>query len=192
MVEARRSPNLAREALAKRRAEADARAKDEIAILRASAAKARHEAAASALQRVLLRGMRFAFDRLADLLQPQPWALDADGSLLGHLLTVDDAVFERVLPSCDVEVLTMPEAFDRTWASLEQRTLWADAYVESLRVLADSEEQKDRAVRQHEDLSQRLPGVVAVSDELAQPGAVDESVCRLCGKPAHPGTPCRM
>lgn len=189
MVEARRSPNHAREELAKRRAEADARAKDAIAILRASAAKIRHEAAAAALQRVLLRGMRFVFDGLPDLLAPQPWALDADGHVLGHVLTIDDALFERVATSCDIDVLTMPEAFDRTWSDLEQRTLWVGVYVEALRALADSEDQRNHAFRQHEDFTEGLPGVIKAGEE---PFGDDESICRRCGKLAHPGMPCRL
>lgn len=189
MVEARRSPNHAREALAKRRAEADARAKDAIAILRASAAKIRHEAAAAALQRVLLRGMRFVFEGLPDLLAPQPWALDADGRVLGHVLTVDDDTFDLIATACAVDVLTMPEAFDRAWGDLEQRTLWVGLYVEVLRALADREEQRDHAFQRHEDLSEGLPWVMKAEEE---PCGDDESMCRRCGKSAHLGIPCRL
>jgi len=191
MVEARRSPNHAREALAKRRAEADARAKDAIAILRASAAKIRHEAAAAALQRVLLRGMRFVFDGLPDLLAPQPWALDADGRVLGHVLTVDDDTFELIATACAVDVLTIPEAFDRAWSVLEQRAVWVGAYVEALRALADREEQRDHAFQQHEDFTEGLPGATLVGEEPAPP-VEDESVCRRCGRLRHSGMPCRM
>ena len=153
MVETRRSPESARAALAKRRGEADARAKDHIAILRASAARRRHQTVADALERILVRGSEFLFATAEDIFRPQPWAIGSEGALLGHLLTVDDATFEGVAEECVVELLTLPEAFDRPWADLDQRSVWASAYVAALRALADLEERKAAAIREHDALS---------------------------------------
>ena len=153
MVETRRSPERARAALAKRRGEADARAKDHIEILRASAARRRHQSVADALERILVRGSEFLFATVADIFRPQPWAISSDGELLGHLLTVDDATFDSVAEECLVELLTLPEALDRHWADIEQRSVWAAAYVGALRALADHEERRDTAVRDHDALS---------------------------------------
>jgi hypothetical protein len=152
MIEARRSPESARSALAKRRAEAEARAKDHIDILRAAAAIRRHQSVADTLERILVRGMRFVLDTAADILRPQPWAVSPEGDLLGHILTVDDAVFDSVAAECRVEILTLPDALNLDWGDLEQRSLWASAYVAALRSLADHEERKDRALREHDFL----------------------------------------
>jgi len=108
------------------------------------------------LQRILVSGKRFLFNTLADLIMPQPWAVDANGVLLGHLLTVDDVVFDQVADECLVETLAMPEAFSRTWADLEQRSAWVETYAEALRALANREEQRDRAVRQEDELIRTL------------------------------------
>ena len=116
----------------------------------------RHQHVADVLQRILVSGRRFLFNTLADLMMPQPWAVDANGAVLGHLLTVDDAVFAQVADECLVETLAMPEAFDRTWADLEQRSAWVETYAEALRALADREEQRDRAVRQQDELIHAL------------------------------------
>lgn len=156
MIEARRSPAAARESLAKRRAEAEARAQDHIEILRLSAAKRRHERTAEALQRVLVTGRRFVFDTVAELFAPQPWGIDPNGALMGHLLTIDDGSFDLVAEDCSIELLTIPDAFDRTWADLEQRSAWSATYAESLRALADREEQRDRALQQQRDLLRSL------------------------------------
>ena len=52
-----------------------------------------------------------------------------------------------------MELLTLPEALDRLWADIEQRSVWAAAYVGALRELADHEERRDTAVRDHDALS---------------------------------------
>jgi hypothetical protein len=157
MIEVRRSPAAAREALAKRRADAQARARDHIEILRLSAAKRRHERAADALQRVLVAGKCFVFDTVASIFEPQPWAVGAGGSVLGHLLAIDDETFDRIADDCEIEVLSIPDALDRSWPDFEQRSAWAATYTDSLRALADREEQRDGALRQQRDLLAVVP-----------------------------------
>lgn len=100
-----------------------------------------------------MRGAEFLIATAADIFRPQPWAIGSDGALLGHLLTVDDATFDSVAEECVVELLTLPEALDRDWADLEQRSVWASAYVGVLRALADHEERRDTAIREHDALS---------------------------------------
>ncbi len=117
----------------------------------------RHRHTATVLEKLILSGKRFVFDTAAQLFAPQPWAIDDAGALLGHLLTIDDEVFDQVAEECSVEILTLPEAFDRAWADLEQRSAWVATYTEALRGLADREEQRDRAVRLEHDLRQSVP-----------------------------------
>jgi hypothetical protein len=96
----------------------------------------RHRHTAEVLERLIVSGKRFLFNTAAEIMMPQPWAVDADGLVLGHLLTVDDAVFDKVAVECLVDILPMPEAFDRIWADLNQRTAWVETYAEALRALA--------------------------------------------------------
>lgn len=103
-----------------------------------------------------MRGAEFSFATAADIFRPQPWAIGSDGDLLGHLLTVDDATFDSVAEECVVELLTLPEALDRLWADLEQRSMWASAYAGALRALADHEERRDIAIREHDTLSRTI------------------------------------
>lgn len=152
MIETKRSPERAKSVSAARRAEVAARVRDDIAILRAAAAQQRHQAMADALQRILLRGSQFMFESIEALLLPQPWGSDPQGRLLGHVLTVSDEVFETLTEECLVEVLNLPEAFDREWADLEQRTAWVRTYAHALLMLARKEKRRDRALRQREAL----------------------------------------
>jgi hypothetical protein len=157
-MQARRSPDTARSALAKRRAEAEARAKDQIEILRISAAMRRHQSVADALQRILLRGQQFVLDRIAGIVQVHPWAVGPDGALLGHLLTIDDATFDSVAEDCAVELLTLPEALEAQWSDLSERAAWSGAYTAALRALADQEERNDLAMRQRAEIGGHVQG----------------------------------
>jgi hypothetical protein len=159
MIEAKRSPESAKSALAKRRAQAEARAKDHIGILRTSAALRRHQHVSDVLERILASGSTFSFTRASDLFQPQPWAVASHGALLGHLLTVDDAVFESVADECLVEILTIPEAFEQEWANLEQRSAWVVAYAAALRSLADEAESNDKTIRDQAELASSTVGL---------------------------------
>jgi hypothetical protein len=158
-IEAKRSPHEARVELEKRQVAAEVRARDNIDILKTAAAMHRHQMAAGALQRILLRGRSFALDTLADMFLPQPWAVSDEGALLGHLLTIDGSVFDQVADAMMIEVLTFPEALEwgRFWSNLDERSMWAAAYVDALRGLAATVERQDISVRERAILEQVAP-----------------------------------
>lgn len=139
-IEAKRTPQEARAALAKRRAAADARAKAAIEALRTAGDLRRHQAAADALEGLLTRATGLRFGTLADLLAPQPWALDAEGAVLGHLLTVGEDVFLAAVADERVDGLTLGQAFGLPWADLDEREDWTRVYADALRALADEAE----------------------------------------------------
>lgn len=118
----------------------------------------RHQAAADALEGLLTRATGLRFDTLANLAMPQPWALDADGAVLGHLLTVEDAVFLAAVADDRVDGFTLEEAFGLPWADLDERTAWTGIYVEALRALADEAEGRLEAQRRREALA-KIAGV---------------------------------
>lgn len=119
-------------------------------------ARRHHQAVADVLGKLVLVGMRFVFDTAAQIFQPQPWVVGVDGKLLGHLLTVDDTVFDQVLGESLVEVLTFPEAFDREWDDLEQRRAWVELYADALVRLAEFEKGRDRVIREQKALGEAI------------------------------------
>lgn len=140
----KRTPQEAKRALAKRRAEADARAKATIEALRTAEDLRRHQAAADALEGILARATGLRFDTLADLLAPQPWVLDEDGTILGHLLSVEDEVLLAAIEGNRVDGLTLDEAFGLSWSDIDERAGWTRLYAEGLRGAAElAEEQLD-------------------------------------------------
>lgn len=112
----------------------------------------RHQAAADALEGLLTRAAGLRFDTLADLAMAQPWALDADGAVMGHLLTVEDAVFLAAIADDLVDGLTLEEALGLPWVDLDERTAWTGVYAETLRMLADEAEEKLEAQRRRDKL----------------------------------------
>ena len=159
-IEAKRTPQETKEALRQRRASADARAKAVIEALRNAGDQRRHQAANDALEGLLSRATGLRFDTLADLLAPQPWALDADGAVLGHLLTVEVAVYLAVVEGGRVDGLTLGEAFGLPWADLDERAAWTRVYADALRDAADQAEGQLEAQRRRDGL------LKAVSDRL--------------------------
>lgn len=157
-IEAKRTPQEARAALAKRRAAADARAKAAIEALRAAGDLRRHQAAADALEGLLTRATGLRFGTLADLLAPQPWTFDADGAVLGHLLTVDEEVFLAAIADGRLDGLPLGEAFGLPWANLEERAAWTRVYADALRAMADEAEGQLEAQRRREELQQIAKG----------------------------------
>lgn len=89
---------------------------------------------------------------------PQPWALDADGAVLGHMLTVEDAVFLAAVADDRVDGLTLEEVFGLPWADLDERTAWTEVYAETLRALAEEAEGRLEAQRRRVALA-KIAGV---------------------------------
>lgn len=89
---------------------------------------------------------------------PQPWALDADGAVLGHLLTVEDAVFLAAIGDDLVDGLTLEEVLGLPWADLDERTAWTEVYAETLRALVEEAEGRLEAQRRREALA-KIAGV---------------------------------
>lgn len=94
------------------------------------------------------------FGTLADLLAPQPWALDENDNILGHLLTVEDVVYLAAVADERVDGLTLGEAFALPWADLDEREAWTRVYADALRALADEAEGQLEAQRRREALGQ--------------------------------------
>lgn len=163
-IEQKRTPKEARDALAKRRAEADARARAVIEALRTSADLRRHQATAAALEGLLTRATGLRFETLADLLAPQPWALDEDGAVLGHLLTVGEDVFLAAVADERVDGLTLGQAFGLPWADLDEREAWTRVYADALRALADEAEGQLEAQRRRDKLGRIAEGVGGLED----------------------------
>lgn len=153
-IAAKRTPQQAKEALARRRAEADARAKAAIEALRTAADLRRHQAATEALEGLLTRATGLRFDTLADLLAPHPWVMDEDGAILGHLLTVDEAIFLAAVEDGRLDGLTLEEAFGQLWADMDQRAVWTALYAELLRGQADLAERQLEAQRRRNALAE--------------------------------------
>lgn len=153
-IAAKRTPQEAKEALAQRRAKADARAKAVIEALRHAGDLRRHQATAEALEGLLARATGLGFGTLTDLLAPQPWVLDENDNILGHLLTVDDVVYLAAVADERVDGLTLGEAFGLPWADLDEREAWTRVYADALRALADEAEGQLEAQRRREALRQ--------------------------------------
>ena len=157
-IAAKRTPQEAKEALAQRRAKADARAKAVIEALRNAGDLRRHQAASDALEGLLARATGLRFGTLADLLAPQPWALDEDGAILGHLLTVEEAVYLLVVERDQLDGFTLDEAFGLPWVDLDERAVWTQVYTDALRALADQAEGQLEAQRRREALQRVADG----------------------------------
>lgn len=106
------------------------------------------------MEGLLTRATGLRFGTLADLLAPQPWALDAEGAVLGHLLTVEDAVYLTAIADGRVDGLTLGEAFALPWVNLDERAAWTRVYADALRALADEAEGQLEAQRRRDELIQ--------------------------------------
>lgn len=155
-IEGKRTAKEAARTLAERRAAADARASRDIGILRTIADSRRHQAAVDALERLIVRGRIIRFDTLAQMLEPQPWVLDADGRVVGHLLTVDAAALDQAMETDRLDAMPLPEALELSWADIDARTAWGELYAASLRALADHADGATRAAEEAEALRRLL------------------------------------
>ena len=106
------------------------------------------------MEGLLTRATGLRFGTLADLLAPQPWAFDADGAVLGHLLTVDEDVFLAAIADGRLDGLPLGEAFGLPWADLNERAAWTRVYADALRARADEAEGQLEAQRRREALQQ--------------------------------------
>ncbi|CRQ92585.1 MULTISPECIES: hypothetical protein [Stenotrophomonas maltophilia group] len=109
-------------------------------------------------QGLLTRATGLRFGTLADLLAPQPWTFDADGAVLGHLLTVDEEVFLAAIADGRLDGLPLGEAFGLPWADLNERAAWTRVYADALRAMADEAEGQLEAQRRREALQQIAKG----------------------------------
>lgn len=155
-IEVRRTPREAVHTLAQRRAAADARANQAIDILRITANSRRHQAAIDVLQRILLRGRLMRFDTLAQILEPQPWITDIHGHLVDHVLMVDEITLDHASDAELFAIMTLPDALEKAWVDVEQRTKWSELYAATLRALANRSDDATRAACEASALSQLL------------------------------------
>lgn len=156
MPTTKRTPSQAKQDLERRRAASAARRAEERDILSTAVEARRTRDMLDALERILLRGPVIRLDTLADLLLPQPWVLDDEGRIAGHVLTVDDEVLLQAGDQDTFEVLALPDALTQPWAHLEERVLWGQAYAEALRALADQAEGATRAAQDADALRRLL------------------------------------
>lgn len=111
------------------------------------------------MEGLLVRATGLRFGTLADLLAPQPWAIDVDGAVLGHLLTVGEEVYLAAVADDRVDGLSLGEAFGLLWADLDERAAWTGIYADALRALADEAEGQLEAQRRREALRQVAAGL---------------------------------
>lgn len=100
----------------------------------------------------MIRGRSFVLGTFADLATAHPWAVDADGVVVGHVLTINDGDLATAAGGDLFDVLTLPDALDRPWRDAHARHAWAAAYAAALRVIADEADAVDRAVQDREVL----------------------------------------
>jgi hypothetical protein len=128
-----------------RRAAADAQAVAAIDALRRASAMKRHEAALSALARIMIRGRAFVLDTIAALGLDHVWVCDGDDLLIGHVLTVPDDVLTDAAGADRLDVLTLDAAMRSTWADAAARKAWRAAYIDALRALAREQERMEQS-----------------------------------------------
>lgn len=104
----------------------------------------RHEAALSALSRIMIRGRAFVLDTIAALGLDHVWVCDGDGLLIGHVLTVPDDVLDAA-GAARLDVLTLDGAMRSEWADVAARKAWRAAYIDALRALAHEQEHMEQS-----------------------------------------------
>lgn len=105
-------------------------------------------------------GRVMAFDTLPTLTEPTLWATDG-ASILGHVLTVEEANLDRALEEDCIQVATVAEALGLAWVSGKDRQPFADAAEQLLRKTLSGLE-KQRVAQVERDMDLALPDV----DEL--------------------------
>jgi len=151
-METKRTKDDARRTIAERRAEADERARATIDVLQRATARQHAEALLIALDRIMVRGRSFVLDTFADLLRLHVWACDADGDIIGHVLTVDAEALDIAAGMDRLAVWTLPEALNHAWQNDDERHAWRAEYVQALRRIADEQESIEQALTDRAEL----------------------------------------
>ena len=141
--------------LAERRAAAEKRARAQIDVLRAEVFLRQCNATSEALERLQMR-TTLSFATLADLIAPQPWALD-NGLVIGHLLTMGNEAYQAAISADAFDAVSLDEALGMAWKDVDEYLAWAGIYAEALRSLADRAEQAALTNRNREELEKGAP-----------------------------------
>lgn len=145
-----RQPETVKADLATRRAAAEQRARAQIDVLKAEVFLRRFKDTAEALERQQMRAP-LGFASLADLMAPQPWAID-NGVVLGHLLTMDDDAYQAAIAADAFDAVSLDEALRMAWDNKEALGAWTRVYTQTLRTLADHAEDVARSVDEQDAL----------------------------------------
>lgn len=145
-----RKPETVKADLAARRAAAEKRARAEIEVLRARVFIRQCADTIEALERLQMR-TPLGFTTLADLLAPQPWAID-NGVVLGHLLTMEEGAYQAAINADAYDAVSLDDALKMAWADSDELDAWTAIYTEALRSLADQAEGNARSFREREEL----------------------------------------
>lgn len=138
------------------RAENKRKAKTQGEALRRIAVVERSEILIEALERLILDNGALRFRTLGDLLAPQPWAL-ADGSVLGHLLVVEESDYLEAITEGSYEVWGLDEALAREWTSPSAMEAWVQVYTEVLRSHADLADMRLKTRTERDALMVHMP-----------------------------------
>lgn len=125
------------------------------------------------------RGLAFA--TIADLSRPEPWVLQGD-YVVGHALTVSTSDLENALLGEAGAVLRIAWLSDvmlgTTWSDPSVCRVFHAAYTDVLWAALESADAVLDATDLHEG--------------MATANSSETPACPKCGKPAHPGYPCRF
>lgn len=157
-MEIKRTKDEARRIIAQRRADAEAQARRQIDAQQRAMTRQHAEATLAALDRIMIRGRAFLLDRLADIMAPQVWATDADGDLLGHVLTVDTEALALAAQMDRLIVCPLADALDRAWSDAEQHAAWTALYAGALRSVAAGADAVERALSDRDELLRAAVG----------------------------------
>jgi hypothetical protein len=122
-----------------------------------------------------------AFETIKDAIRPEPWIV-SDALLDGHTQTVSDALLLEAVAGTGAPKLQWMSLSDamtsRDWARSSERQPFDAMFGH----LLDSLEGHVRAAGEAEVLGIGLP----------HPPVTKRTTCERCGRPTHPGRPCRL
>lgn len=158
--EVKRTKAEAKEALIQRRADAQARADNAMAVLRAAADTRHHQAALAALDRMVLFGRMLKLEDLTELVAPQVWIVDGDGRIVGHVLTVDATDLDALAGAHTVVLAPLGDALQLRWLTTDAQATWGGLYAQALRRVADQAHAHADAIRSAARLERTLGGKI--------------------------------